>query len=197
MCQPKDVGGMGFRDLSAFNQAMLAKQGWRILSNPSSLLAQVLKARYFPNSSFIDCALGQNPSFIWRSIMWGREVLARGVRWKVGDGLSISIYKDPWLPRPSSFKICSPSWLPEGATVSALLERPGFWCEGLVRRSFLPFEADIILGIPLSSFPRSDSVLWHYDKQGSFTVKSAYRLALLSRGDMAASCSFPKCWKTL
>jgi hypothetical protein len=39
---PKSQGGMGFRDMAAFNIALLGKQGWRLMSSPDSLLAQVL-----------------------------------------------------------------------------------------------------------------------------------------------------------
>lgn len=65
-------GGLGFREFSCFNQALIAKQGWRILHNPESLMAQILKAKYFKHSSFMEAKLGSNPSYVWRSILWGR-----------------------------------------------------------------------------------------------------------------------------
>ena len=51
---PKPMGGMGFKDMRAFNQALLAKQAWRLLDCPDSLCAHLLKARYFPNGNLVD-----------------------------------------------------------------------------------------------------------------------------------------------
>ncbi|KAH9657474.1 putative reverse transcriptase/RNA-dependent DNA polymerase [Citrus sinensis] len=44
MSQAKIRGGLGFKDLSCFNQVLVAKQGWRIMQAPDSLVARILKA---------------------------------------------------------------------------------------------------------------------------------------------------------
>ena len=103
MCTPKEEGGLGFRDLKAFNLALLAKQGWRLQMNSHSLVHRVLKARYFPNTDFLHAELGTKPSFTWQSILATQSVVNSGYRWQVGDNKSIGIWTDRWLPRPSTF----------------------------------------------------------------------------------------------
>ena len=39
--------GLGFRNIWDFNLAMLEKEGWKLLTNPNSLVARLLKAKYF------------------------------------------------------------------------------------------------------------------------------------------------------
>uniref|UniRef100_A0A803QJG1 Reverse transcriptase zinc-binding domain-containing protein n=1 Tax=Cannabis sativa TaxID=3483 RepID=A0A803QJG1_CANSA len=77
LCKLKENGGMGFRDLEDFNQALLAKQGWKILQQPDCLPARVLKALYFPNENFFEAKLGHFGSSVWRGILWGRDLIVK------------------------------------------------------------------------------------------------------------------------
>jgi hypothetical protein len=52
LMKPKNEGGIGFRDLQLFNKALLARQGWRLLHQPSSLLCRVLRLNTFPIRHF-------------------------------------------------------------------------------------------------------------------------------------------------
>lgn len=54
MCLPKSKGGMELRDMRAFNQAMLAKQAWRLIETLDSLCAHLLRVKYYPNGNLLD-----------------------------------------------------------------------------------------------------------------------------------------------
>ena len=88
---------MGFRDLRAFNLAMLAKQGWRLLHDNNSLVFQCLKARYFPRTSLFVAKESPNCSFVWKSIVATFPILKSGCCSRVGNGHSIRILGDKWI----------------------------------------------------------------------------------------------------
>ncbi|XP_060959395.1 uncharacterized mitochondrial protein AtMg00310-like [Cannabis sativa] len=94
----KHFGGMGIRDLRDFNLSMLGKQAWQLVVNESSLVSRLYKARYFPRGSFFNAELGNNPSFIWKSILETQKLILSGVRCNIGPGTSIDIQRDPWFP---------------------------------------------------------------------------------------------------
>ncbi|KAL9664179.1 hypothetical protein QQ045_019577 [Rhodiola kirilowii] len=65
----KEEGGMGFRYLKAFNDAVIMKICWRMMKYPNLLMSQLLKARYCPDGSFWNARMGSNHSQVWRGVM--------------------------------------------------------------------------------------------------------------------------------
>lgn len=85
----------------------MAKQAWRLLTNPTSLPARIFKAKYFPTTNILQVGLGPKPSFSWRSIITATNLLSKGLMWHVDDRKKIHIWKDKWMLRASSCKIQS------------------------------------------------------------------------------------------
>ena len=54
LCKLKSEGGLGFKDLAVFNEAMLAKQVWRLHTDRTSLFYWVFSAKFFPSGSVFD-----------------------------------------------------------------------------------------------------------------------------------------------
>ncbi|XP_075642921.1 putative mitochondrial protein AtMg00310 [Castanea sativa] len=79
---PKKKGGMGFRDIQAFNLALLAKQAWQLIQDTHSLFYKVYKSRYFPTCTFMEAGLGNNPSYVWRSLLAARKLIREGSIWQ-------------------------------------------------------------------------------------------------------------------
>ena len=92
------VGGMGFRDLAHFNDALLAKQAWQLLHNKETLFYKVFKAKFFLNHSLLEAKESNSRSYAWKSILQGRDVILDGACWRVGDGKSIQIWQHHRLP---------------------------------------------------------------------------------------------------
>jgi hypothetical protein len=51
------------------------------------------------------------------------------------------------------------------------------WDEARVRQFFQPWDVEEILKIKLPTAKQPDSIAWHYEKSGVFSVRSAYHFA--------------------
>ena len=60
---------MGFKELSKFNDSLLAKQIWRLENNEECIFHRVFKAKVFPYYSVLDCEVFNKDSFAWKSII--------------------------------------------------------------------------------------------------------------------------------
>ncbi|XP_074318065.1 uncharacterized protein LOC141654850 [Silene latifolia] len=178
LCQPKGMGGMGFRDFKLFNLALLSKQAWRLTTETDSLWARVMKARYYPNAEFLSASLGHHPSYTWRGIHEARATLLLGLRRRVGNGLETRVWGDAWVLGNQTGRVISPCAAGnESLMVSALMgDVPGTWNGALIDSMFLPFEGERIKNIRLSENMGHDMWFWSAEKDGILTVRSAYRL---------------------
>lgn len=165
---------MGFRDLRLFNLAMLGKQGWRLIQNPDSLCARVLKGIYFHDSDFMHATRKNHASHTWRAILAGREALSLGLVRRIGDGTTTSIWHDRWLPGHFSGRpLTSPASM-QVDRVADLMMLSGGWNSDLIKQLFFDVDVNAILGLPIIG-QGNDVWAWEFERHGFYSVRSAYR----------------------
>ena len=177
LCTVKEAGGLGFKNLRQFNVAMLAKQGWRFVNNSNPLVTNIMKARYFPNTDFLNATLGDNPSYMWRSILSAKDVIKQGCRRGIGTGVDTNVWNIPWLPCGDNGYLTS-TMQPELAHIKIcdLMDmQEKKWDDDILRDLFNERDVQLIQNIPLSSRRTNDTWMWLFDGNGEFTVRSCYR----------------------
>uniref|UniRef100_A0A453EAU8 Reverse transcriptase domain-containing protein n=1 Tax=Aegilops tauschii subsp. strangulata TaxID=200361 RepID=A0A453EAU8_AEGTS len=197
--QPKSKGGVGFRDLRLFNQAFLSRQAWRLITRPESLCARVLKAKYYPNGKLEDTVFTGNSSSSWQAISHGLDLLKKGLLWRVGNGTSIRIWRDNWIPRPFSYKPISAQRRCRIRYVADLLNENGSWKYDQVSKYFAAANVSEILKIKASPRQEEDVLAWEPGRFGRFSVKSSYDMAFeeAHRSRAVASSTNPSGNKSL
>jgi hypothetical protein len=148
MCTPIKYGGMGFRYMPTFNLAMLGKQCWRLLTEPSSLCARVLKRRYFPNEDFWIASKPQSASYTWRSILKGKKLLHRGFLLASWGRAKVSVLNDNWTPNTPVGSVVTTVEHPDNVKVNYFLDDDHkSWKVDVVRGAFNVGTADRILSL--------------------------------------------------
>ncbi|CAM8940407.1 unnamed protein product [Rhodiola kirilowii] len=74
-------GGLGFKDLRIFNDAILMKVVWRMIKYPQLLMSKILYAKYCPDQDIFRARLGSQASHFWRGVMKTLNIFLEGLRW--------------------------------------------------------------------------------------------------------------------
>lgn len=151
---------MGFKDLVRFNEAMLAKQIWRLQTEKTSLLFKVFSTKYFPSGSEFEAG-SSTGSFAWQSLLKARHVIEKEMMWRVGDGSQFQVFHGNWIPSvlPTKAVPRTPA-LEDDSTVSSLIDQTTKeWSGHLIDHKIAPFMAQKIKAIPLCRMRMEDCLV--------------------------------------
>ncbi|KAG7567744.1 Ribonuclease H domain [Arabidopsis thaliana x Arabidopsis arenosa] len=120
----------------------------------------------------MDAAIGARPSYAWRNIIHGRDLLAKGLIKNIGNGQTTSVWIDKWifdntLRRPFNKQ----SLFDLDLRVSNLITPQGSWNYHLLSELFFPPDVVRIMSYP-PNLTSPDSYVWAYNRSGCYTVKS-------------------------
>jgi hypothetical protein len=81
----------------------------------------------------------------------GRDLLFQGAQWGIGDGKTVKILSDNWIPHCPPGMLKPTSAIPAFSTVHCLLdEERGDWCPETVHAFFDTGMAERIMQIPIA-----------------------------------------------
>ncbi|XP_048620086.1 uncharacterized protein LOC125590530 [Brassica napus] len=179
VCLSREEGGIGFRMIHEFNLALLAKQLWRLVQFPDSLVARVPRGRYYRLSSPLRVNAATGPSYVWTSISAARNLLLLGIRQKIHSGYEVKVWEDPWIPtnpaRPAA--PMAPVMHPNMRVSDLINQESKDWDVGLLENYVHPDDIPFIRSLVISSTHRRDSYCWNFTRNGQYTVKSGYWVA--------------------
>jgi hypothetical protein len=194
ICQAKDRGGLGIKNLELFNSSLLCKWKWRCLVDSEAPWHALLKFRYgslVANLLYGDGRDGLKHASIWWRDLWnlGSEDDGSWFRYNIkstlGDGTNIGFWKDTWLgtePLRHTFAALYDKSTQQDCTISMM----GNWENDLWRWNFgwtaalsndeLTIFHDLYLLLEQvhPGVANSDRRRWIPHAAGVFTVKSTY-----------------------
>lgn len=103
ICYPKKQGGLRFKKAKDINNALLAKLTQMIATKRDSLCMNILRAKYKVSNNQLHSDPPKRASPIWRAIEQAKKVVVKGACYAIGDGTSINIQEDPWVPWTQGF----------------------------------------------------------------------------------------------
>ncbi|KAH9733957.1 putative ribonuclease H protein [Citrus sinensis] len=192
--QLKLCGGLGLKNLSLMNEALLMKIRWGLIYSPNSLWVQVLLSKYTLNHTSLPNVLPMKyGSYMWKVVarIWP-EVL-KGIKWDIGNGNKVRFWWDNWATEEYPLHAFASQPIPleqVNECIARFITDEGAW-------NWRLFANFLIVAIkPLNMSDEDDQMYWAYSKSGGFTTKSAYlALSKMTINDEDSFWSFVWHWR--
>lgn len=165
--------------MTKLNGAMLAKVGWKIMTEQDALWVKVVKGKSLSNSNFLECRANAQSSYTWRSVIKGQDVLKRGLKWVIGNGRTVRFWIDVWIGNAllSTAAMGPISTEEMGKFVMDYVYEYGHWnwdAIGELLPTNLKLQIHAVRVFP--SLDLEDKLVWRESSTGGFTTSSAYKL---------------------
>ena len=160
--------------------ALLETHLWRLVQYLDSLVARVLRGRYYRMSSPLrTISIVSSPSYMWTSISAAHKLLLLGIRQKIHSGYEVKVWQDPWIPaipaRPA--RPLSPVLHPNMRVSDFINQVSKELDVGLLENYVNHEDIPLIRSLAISSTHHRDTFFWNYTRNGQYTVKSGYWVA--------------------
>lgn len=83
--------------MQLFSIALIAKIVCKIINNPESLLARILKGKYYHSGDLIEFKRRAKSLWGWLNFLEGRDLLKLGLMKKICNGKETIIWEEPWV----------------------------------------------------------------------------------------------------
>ncbi|CAN1788712.1 Putative ribonuclease H protein At1g65750 [Linum perenne] len=196
ICLPKSEGGLGIRCARTLNGAYMTKLAFLFFQNQSSLWVRILQSKYFKTTTTgLAPRYQASKSAIWKGLSAEWDVMLRGSRAVVRNGKETQFWTTRWLDADillTDFAIRDISEIDLQESVADFCLHDGWNYTKL--RLFLSEEGvEFVAGMPAPKDEwGDDDWAWGCEKNGRFTIKSAYELILNNQRSATAEV-----WKTI
>lgn len=174
MCRAKHNGGLGIRKAKDTNTGLLAKLGWRIMTEKIPLWIQLLHKKYLKYHCFKDWPTKRKASHVWRSIIKTRSIVLNNLKWLGGNGENISFWNNWWCGATNladSLNISNS----DQSLVADFITTAKDWNVTLINQVVNVNVVDAISNVLIPKVANVDDTLcWTLSSNGNFSVKSAY-----------------------
>ncbi|KAK2662132.1 hypothetical protein Ddye_000706 [Dipteronia dyeriana] len=91
ICLPKKEGGLGIKDLSSWNKALMIRHLWILIYGTNNLWSSWIKAYHLKGSNFWEAKTPSTCSWNWRKLLYLRPIARSLIQHYIGNGSSTSL----------------------------------------------------------------------------------------------------------